>query len=379
MKQVKARVSWIDNAKFFAIACVVLGHSFSLIKGNFNGYDEINLFIVAFNMPLFALLSGVTSFQALSKISSFSDLLIYFNKITWHIGVPTIVYTLIAMAIGYGMQMRWDRCTISAILLIIVCASVYLIRFSKYSSKLKKIVHYFPYCLLPVCLLNQSVWYFVYVILSFFAAAISAFISNKSEKYKRFIYCILFAIISLLIAPISPFFSTVELYFPFVIGYLFASYKGLSEVSNKTGMQLTIAVILLVIGVFTFIKYYSISNQFYLLNLNRAFMNGQMDIFALRQISAISLSVMFVIIIQFLSKSYNLISTVGAMTFGIYPIHSELIVIAKRGRGLLIGYNVVWLKLIIVIFIALLLLSVSVIFVTVIRKTDFTKLLFLGE
>lgn len=108
-------------------------------------------------------------------------------------------------------------------------------------------------------------------------------------------------------------------------------------------------------------------------------MNGQMDIFALRQISAISLSVTFVIIIQFLSKSYNLISTVGAMTFGIYPIHSELIVIAKRGRGLLIGYNVVWLKLIIVIFIALLLLSVSVIFVTVIRKTDFTKLLFLGE
>lgn len=378
MKQVKSRVSWIDNAKFFAIACVVLGHSFSLIKGDFNGYDEINLFIVAFNMPLFALLSGVTSFQALSKISSFSDLLIYFNKIAWHIGVPTIVYTLIAMAIGYGMQMRWDRCTISAALLIIVCVSVYLIRFSKYSSKLQKIVYYFPYCFLPVCLLNQSVWYFVYVILSFFAAAISAFISNKSEKYKRFIYVILFAIISLLIAPISPFFSTVELYLPFIIGYLFASYKGLSEVSNKIGMQLTIAMILLVIGVFAFIKYYSIPNQFYLLNLNQAFMNGQMDIFALRQISAISLSVTFVIIIQFLSKSYNLISAVGAMTFGIYPIHSELIVIVKGG-GLLIGYNVVWLKLVIVIFITLLLLSVSVIFVTVIRKTDFTKLLFLGE
>lgn len=330
MKQVKSRVSWIDNAKFFAIACVVLGHSFSLIKGDFKGYDEINLFIVAFNMPLFALLSGVTSFKALSKISSFSDLLAYFNKISWHIGVPTVVYTLIAMAIGYGMQMRWDRCVISAALLIIVGASVYLIRFSKYSSKLQKIVNYFPYVILPVCLLNQSVWYFVYVILSFFAAVISAFISNKSEKYKRLIYCILFAIISYFIAPISPFFSTVELYLPFIAGYLFASYKGLGEVSNKTGMQLTIAVTLLAIGVFTFIEYYSILNQFYLLNLNQAFMNGQMDIFALRQISAISLSVALVIIIHLLSKSYNLISTVGAMTFGIYPIHSELIAI---GRG----------------------------------------------
>jgi fucose 4-O-acetylase-like acetyltransferase len=377
MKQVKSRVSWIDNAKFFAIACVVLGHSFSLIKGDFKGYDEINLFIVAFNMPLFALLSGVTSFKALSKISSFSDLLAYFNKISWHIGVPTVVYTLIAMAIGYGMQMRWDRCVISAALLIIVGASVYLIRFSKYSSKLQKIVNYFPYVILPVCLLNQSVWYFVYVILSFFAAVISAFISNKSEKYKRLIYCILFAIISYFIAPISPFFSTVELYLPFIAGYLFASYKGLGEVSNKTGMQLTIAVTLLAIGVFTFIEYYSILNQFYLLNLNQAFMNGQMDIFALRQISAISLSVALVIIIHLLSKSYNLISTVGAMTFGIYPIHSELIAIGRG--GLLISYNAVWLKLIIVSLIALLLLSVSVALVTMFRKTDFAKLLFLGE
>lgn len=379
MKQVKSRVSWIDNAKFFAIACVVLGHSFSLIKGDFNGYDEINLFIVAFNMPLFALLSGGTSFQALSKISSFSDLLIYFNKIAWHIGVPTIVYTLIAMAIGYGMQMRWERCSISAALLIIVCVSVYLIRFSKYSNKLQKIVYYFPYCFLPVCLLNQSVWYFVYVILSFFVAAISAFISNKSEKHKRLIYCIVFAIMSYLIAPLSPFFSTVELYLPFIAGYLFASYKGLSEVSNKAGMQWTIAVMLLAIGVVTFIEYYSIPNQFYLLNLNQAFINRGMDIFVLRQISAISLSVALVIIIQLLSKSYNLISTVGAMTFGIYPIHSELIAIAKGDGGLLISYSAVWLKLIIVTIIALLLLSVSVALVMMIRKTDFAKLLFLGE
>lgn len=57
------RISWIDNAKFIAITCVLLGHSFSLIKGDFCGYDDFNLFIVAFNMPLFALLSGFTSYS----------------------------------------------------------------------------------------------------------------------------------------------------------------------------------------------------------------------------------------------------------------------------------------------------------------------------
>jgi fucose 4-O-acetylase-like acetyltransferase len=58
----KVRISWIDNAKFIAILCVVIGHAFSLING-FRGYDEINLFIVIFNMPLFALLSGITSYK----------------------------------------------------------------------------------------------------------------------------------------------------------------------------------------------------------------------------------------------------------------------------------------------------------------------------
>lgn len=104
------RISWIDNAKFIAITCVLLGHSFSLIKGDFCGYDDFNLFIVAFNMPLFALLSGFTSYKSLTRIYTVFDLFSYLNKITWHLGVPTVIYTLIAMSIGYGMQLRWDRC-----------------------------------------------------------------------------------------------------------------------------------------------------------------------------------------------------------------------------------------------------------------------------
>ena len=40
------RISWIDNAKLLAIICVIVGHSFSMIEGDFKGYDEFNLGIV---------------------------------------------------------------------------------------------------------------------------------------------------------------------------------------------------------------------------------------------------------------------------------------------------------------------------------------------
>lgn len=217
------RISWIDNAKFIAITCVLLGHSFSLIKGDFCGYDDFNLFIVAFNMPLFALLSGFTSYKSLTRIYTVFDLFSYLNKIAWHLGVPTVIYTLIAMSIGYGMQLRWDRCILSTILLTIVCLLIYLLIFSKYSSKLEKARLFFPYLILPVCLANQSVWYFVYVLFSLFAAALSAYMSTKIRKNKRLLFCICFALISWVFAYFSPFYSTVEFYVPFIVGFIYSN------------------------------------------------------------------------------------------------------------------------------------------------------------
>ncbi len=151
-----SRKAWIDNIKFYAIICVVIGHSFSCIKGDFKGYDGINLLIVAFNMPVFALISGVTSFKSLSRINTLSDLLRYINNISWHIGVPTVVYTLIAMAISYLIQLRFDRCLISTLLLILILYSVHFIQY-KNSNKIKSIRKFFPYLILPICLINQSV------------------------------------------------------------------------------------------------------------------------------------------------------------------------------------------------------------------------------
>ena len=50
------RIDWIDFLKAFAIFLVVWGH---IIQSNFPNLNTTNGFILAFHMPLFAILSGL--------------------------------------------------------------------------------------------------------------------------------------------------------------------------------------------------------------------------------------------------------------------------------------------------------------------------------
>lgn len=381
MKSGKQRIAWIDNVKFFAILCVILGHSFSLIQGNFKGYDEINLFIVAFNMPLFSMISGITSYKSISQLYGLKNLIKYLNKISWRIGVPTVIYTLIAMTIGYGMQMRLMRCFISGGILIIVVFSVYAI-YNLQPTKFKWIKICFPYTIIPICFINQSVWYFVYLLMTLFAASISSFLSheksNWSPSVQFVIFSLSFLLLSLLIAPFSPFFSLAELYLPFIVGYSYSKLYGMNKFFHDSTALFLAVIILFFIGIATFFFYYSIPNQFYLLDLFHAYRNGVFDIFIYRQLSAVTLSMAIILIIQMLSSNYNKIAIVGAMTFGIYTIYSELIGIIKNIFGTF-NSNTVFVDVMLVVTVSVLLLSVSVFCVKLIRKNNYLKLILLGE
>ena len=54
------RIAWLDNVKMFAMLCVILGHVMTIvIKTNVDLSGKIiEHFIVAFNMPLFVIISG---------------------------------------------------------------------------------------------------------------------------------------------------------------------------------------------------------------------------------------------------------------------------------------------------------------------------------
>lgn len=61
------RVAWLDNVKMYAMLWVILGHVMTIvIKTNVDLSGRVmEHFIVAFNMPLFVMLSGYSNFKLL--------------------------------------------------------------------------------------------------------------------------------------------------------------------------------------------------------------------------------------------------------------------------------------------------------------------------
>lgn len=58
LQSTKARIPYLDFLKFFAIACVILGHSVEQTTGNDFWTNPIWQFIYSYHMPLFMLLCG---------------------------------------------------------------------------------------------------------------------------------------------------------------------------------------------------------------------------------------------------------------------------------------------------------------------------------
>ena len=90
------RVSWIDDAKMFAMFCVVFGHVSGLFSNNIVGFYPINTAIVSFNMPLFVFLSGYTAGKSINKIKSYGILWNYFKKVGLRILVPALTFSSLA-------------------------------------------------------------------------------------------------------------------------------------------------------------------------------------------------------------------------------------------------------------------------------------------
>lgn len=74
------RQPWLDNIKFFAIFCVVLGHTLGfLTRHEIAGYEWIQGVIVSFNMPLFFMLSGFSSGKRILGVNTFQQLYSLFH------------------------------------------------------------------------------------------------------------------------------------------------------------------------------------------------------------------------------------------------------------------------------------------------------------
>lgn len=137
-----------------------------------------------------------------------------------------------------------------------------------------------------------------------------------------------------------------------------------------------ISFLLVAVGTFLFSLYYGIG-EFYYNDFFQLWRDNNLIVFLERQVCAICLIGSSCLITQMCSHNYNKISLLGAITMAIYPIHGDIITIAKNYLYLdfnnFIGNFVVTL-----LFTVVLIVLVGVIILQI-TKSRYVKLLLLGQ
>ena len=91
----KKRIVWLDDAKMFAMLCVIFYHCLKYMPADMAGCSDTIEVITSFNMHLFVVLAGFTSFRALQRIACWDDYRRYVVKIALHLLVPTFAIGLL--------------------------------------------------------------------------------------------------------------------------------------------------------------------------------------------------------------------------------------------------------------------------------------------
>lgn len=103
------RVAWLDNVKMYAMLWVILGHVMTIvIKTNVDLSGRVmEHFIVAFNMPLFVMLSGYSNFNAFNRIVDKQGLWNFIKKSTIRILLPVVTFCVIGMTPNFLLSPFW--------------------------------------------------------------------------------------------------------------------------------------------------------------------------------------------------------------------------------------------------------------------------------
>ena len=89
---VKVREPWIDNVKALAILFVIIGHSIGLLSLKPESMSLLGAWIVAFNMPLFVIMAGWTSYKGLERITDWESLLVFLEKLFERTVLPPLPF-----------------------------------------------------------------------------------------------------------------------------------------------------------------------------------------------------------------------------------------------------------------------------------------------
>lgn len=175
----QGRLSWVDNVKMLAMLFVILGHTWRIIHCPLP--DWLNLFILSFNMPLFVIMTGYTSVNAISRINSKESLGEYIIKITNRILVPSAVFGSI-MEVFFQISKFLITKEIEIPLLIyrIVFVVLFIIAFILRSNvKWVKMYSLMTIVAIPTAIFASPFWFFSMIWCVCVSVAVAALIVNS--------------------------------------------------------------------------------------------------------------------------------------------------------------------------------------------------------
>lgn len=290
------RIPWIDNIRVFAMLMVILGHSLTSPNAS-----SIVRWIIAFNMPLFVIISGYCAYHNMSKQSTWKDLPAFIEKTTKHILFPALMGTMALSLIHQVEDKQWLKLIfylIANILGIIIfikkddnkvfdCAFKAILSFSIVIA-FSKSPYWFLTMTWTVLVVFKLITIFVH---KTYLVAILAFGIAIAYSY---------------VAKNAYFIS--EFFIYFFVGMMLRKYSDKKININ----QYFILTLCLLIGIET---YSFCGNQvdFYKISLTDLLFSSNWYYWILRQIGAICWSLMFIILFKGTATKYSSFSFIGGV------------------------------------------------------------------
>ena len=312
------RIAWIDNAKMIAMLFVILGHTSRIIHCPMP--EWLNMFILAFNMPLFVVLSGYTQFKALQRLRNLQDLINYIYKLTCRMLVPAIVFTYTLRFIDtFSAGGNFFKMVILETIGLSYCL-LYLIR-DKYSlcSSLFKIACWIA---IPLAMIKSNYWFFNMLWAVSVTMGIAKYLCDcmRIRQWSLFITCVL----SIPLAFLMNIFhdKTTDFIAFFWLGILLYRINFFEKIDYWWSIILFFVLGNLSLshfGIETF-NFWDYHPLYYLLR-------SEISVFMYRILTSSLLCLSLLILIKKLSNSYSNFSKCGTYTLPIYLIHSVFITV----------------------------------------------------
>lgn len=332
------RISWIDDAKMFAMLSVIAFHAIGYMSEKLAGRNDALNFIGTYNMQLFMFLAGYTSMKSLEKVTNWNTYWHYVVKIALHLMLPTFaigilraLLTLDPAAIGneqWFLKMLFRYLLVFATVNLVFSATGRMVK----GNYLKGIINISRYA--------------VFFLLMFVIT------KSKPSEFATF----------------------------FLAAYLLRKHDVLEHISGSLpkATKTILAAAMFAIGLATVWSTYGVSSahsfygeSFYVLMQNR-----QADIFLCRQLCGMGWVTIFTLIFILMSRHYTRFSLWGSKSLGLYIIHTffmrlTLDRITFTCEDTLIGWSLI--AGIVTAYTALSLITISLL-----EKNRFTNFLFLG-